>query len=375
MICCDVPSTVAESHSPDAIRPLRKITKYLHRIGHKRRMISILTIGQQRRIANGFADGFAAPVVALALFGLLIIRGVWILPNGYDGSAGLNVILLLLLGFWSMGTALRCQKPGSRLASVVVALCLYIALCFFASLSSASNAIGGGEYIDPWLAWIDKLLFPFYDWKAVALELPNYPWIYWILNICYNSFGWQPFLYIAVAAKVGNTRDMGAFVTAWGLGLLVCVLPFHWLPARSPYPYFGIAQTEMPNHLTALPWEFLVAFEGIREGRILAISVDCVTGMITMPSFHAGGAVILAWAFWRFQFLRWPFLLLNILVALSAVPIGSHYVIDIVAGSAVGAFAVAGAMLLNFEARQVVPDAQRAGKLSRTAGEQLHLTV
>lgn len=338
-------------------------------------MGSLLTIGQKRCIANGFADGFAAPVVALALLGLLIIRGVWILPNGYDGSAGLNVILLCLLVFWSIGTGLRCQKPDSRLASALVALCLYIALCFFASLASASNAIGGGEYIDPWLARIDRLMFPFYDWKAVALGLPNYPWLYWILNICYNSFGWQPFLYIAIATQLGNARDMGAFVAAWGLGLLICVLPFHWLPARSPYPYFGIAQSQMPDHLTALPWEFLSAFEGIRDGRILAIGFDCVTGMITMPSFHAGGAVILAWAFWRFQLLRWPFLLLNILVALSAVPIGSHYVIDIVAGSAVGAIAVAGAMLLNFKARQIMPEPRQAGKLSDVPTEQLYLTV
>lgn len=302
-------------------------------------------------IVNGFGDGFAAPVAILAVLCLAILRGIWLMPGGYDGSRGVTGFLVILLAMWSAGMLLRCERPQARIGSGLAALGLYLGISFFASLASAANAIGGGEYIDPWLAQIDHVLFPFYDGKAVALALPDYPWLYRLLNLSYNSFGWQPVIFILTAAAVGRIKDLASFVTAWGLGLLMCVLPFHWLPARSAFPYYGIAQHQMPDHMTTLPWEFLPVLEGVRDGTIRAISADCISGIVSMPSFHAGGAVILTSAFWRFRLLRWPFALLNLLVALSAIPIGSHYVIDVVAGLAVGLLAVAGATALSRSSR------------------------
>lgn len=303
-------------------------------------MSTVIPSAIGRSIAKSFGDGFAAPLVMLAVLGLLILRGIWILPDGYDGSGGLNAMLLLLLTVWCMGMMWRATRPGSRIASGFVALSLYMGVSFFASMAAASSAVGSGDYIDPWLAQIDQHLFPFYDWKAVALGLPEYPQLYRLLNLCYSSFGWQPLVFVVFAVLAGKVTDLSAFVTAWGLGLVLCVLPFHWLPAVSPFPYYGILQSDMPDHLTALPWDFLPVMEGLRDGSIRALNASTVTGMITMPSFHAGGAVILAWAFWRFRWARWLFVPLNIMVALSAVPIGSHYVIDVVAGSLVGTVAV-----------------------------------
>jgi membrane-associated phospholipid phosphatase len=297
-------------------------------------------------VRAGFGDGFAVPVVLLGIFGLLIARGIWLLPEGYNGANGLNATLLFVLLVWSLGMIGRCAQPGSRIASGIVTAALFAAVSFCAALAAASSAIGGGDYIDPWLVAIDQTLFPFYDWKAVATTLPDYPRLYWILNKSYNSLSWQPMLFILITIGVGQVRDLSVFITAWSLGLLGCILPFHWLPALSPLPYYGISQSDLPGHLTALPWRFVPVIEGMRDGTIRALDVECLTGMVTIPSFHACGATILLWAYWRYRLLRWPFVILNVLMALAAVPIGSHYIIDIIVGVAVGVLAAMGAQVL-----------------------------
>ncbi|PNQ75814.1 hypothetical protein BA950_11465 [Erythrobacter sp. SAORIC-644] len=298
-------------------------------------------------IRVGFSDGFAAPVIILLLFALLIARGIWLLPEGYNGEDGLNATFSVLLVVWCMGMVSRCVQPTSRLAACVVTICLFAALSLSSSLAAAASAIDGGDYIDPWLFAIDKFLFPFYDWVAVALAIPNYDALYWLLNHNYNALNWQPFVFIGLTLLWGRIEDLGTFVTAWGLGLLGCILPFHWLPALSPFRYHGIEQDDLPGNMVALPWEFIPVMEGMRDGTIRSMGLESITGMVTVPSFHACAATILSWAFWRYRWVRWPFVLVNVGMALAAVPIGSHYLIDILAGVAVGSLAVVGATALN----------------------------
>ena len=304
-------------------------------------------IPQPRLLPNAFGEGFVWPLLVIAAFTLMIARGIYLLPEGYNGSSGLTDTFLFLLFLWSLGMGVRALQPGSRLASCLVALSLFAVISMVGSLGAASNAIGGGDYVDPWLVEIDAFLFPFYDWKAVATQLPDYEWAYWTANKFYNSMTWQPFAFIVITAVVGKVRNLAKFVTAWGLGLLGCIAPFHWFPALSPMIYYGVAQGEMPGHQTDLPWRFLPVMEGMRDGSIRAIDLECLTGMVTIPSFHACAATILAWAFWEYRWLRWPFLVLNIGMALAAVPIGSHYIIDIIFGITVGVLAAYGATALS----------------------------
>ena len=139
---------------------------------------------------------------------------------------------------------------------------------------------------------------------------------------------------------------MDALLTAFCAGLLICILPFHWLPALGPYAYYGIGQADIGGAAVILPWEFPVRLEELRSGQIDAIGLEAVSGLISIPSFHACSAVIFAWVFWRYRLLRWPMLATNVLMFVAAVPIGGHYFIDVVAGGAAGALAVLAARTL-----------------------------
>lgn len=67
---------------------------------------------------------------------------------------------------------------------------------------------------------------------------------------------------------------------------------------------------------------------------------------VTFPSFHAGAAPLLGWGFWPVARLRWPLVTLNVVMAASAIPIGGHYVVDIIAGVMVAAAGIAVARML-----------------------------
>ncbi len=64
-------------------------------------------------------------------------------------------------------------------------------------------------------------------------------------------------------------------------------------------------------------------------------------GILTFPSVHAAVAMLCAWAMWPIRPLRYPFLLLNILMTVSAVSHAGHYLADIIAGIGIAAATIA----------------------------------
>jgi len=57
-------------------------------------------------------------------------------------------------------------------------------------------------------------------------------------------------------------------------------------------------------------------------------------GLITFPSFHVAGGLIVTWVFRRYAAVFAGLLLLNTLMIASTVLLGPHYAIDIVASVA-----------------------------------------
>jgi membrane-associated phospholipid phosphatase len=279
-------------------------------------------------------------LTVFAICCLIVVYGAIRIPGGYDGSSGLNVTFGLMGVVWALGFAARCASPGSKMAAAVEGIALFVALSLVGSLATAALVLGSGPYIDPALAAVDRVIMPFVDWRDMALALPEYPRLQGLLGQFYVALNWQAFLFFGVALAIGRQGDMEALLTALSVGLLICILPFHWLPAVGPYPYFDLGSADVPGSPVALPWESVGKIQGLRSGAIDTISADVVSGLVAIPSFHACSAVIFGWAFWRYRLLRWPMLMINVLMLIAAVPIGGHYFIDIIVGGAAGAIAI-----------------------------------
>ena len=77
-------------------------------------------------------------------------------------------------------------------------------------------------------------------------------------------------------------------------------------------------------------------FEQLKDGTLRHVGGKLVTGVVSFPSYHAAAGLLFVWALWPLRWLKWPILIFNLLMLASALTIGSHYLIDLVAGLVVG---------------------------------------
>ncbi len=154
------------------------------------------------------------------------------------------------------------------------------------------------------------------------------------MNYAYASIGVQPFVLLAALVFTGRIRRLRVFLLAWTATLACVIAIFPFVPAVGAYLHYGIAQAEIPQVLVNVGWRHVDLLEPIRAGVLRDVHFYSFAGIVTFPSFHAAAAVLLAWGFWGVPYLRWPALALNLLMIVSSMPIGAHYVVDLAAGMA-----------------------------------------
>ncbi|MGN7997622.1 phosphatase PAP2 family protein [Sphingomonas sp. 22176] len=126
------------------------------------------------------------------------------------------------------------------------------------------------------------------------------------------------------------------------LAILLCLPVFFLMPAAAAFDFYGYAPVpENARHYGRL-------ISALHAHQIHAIDLADLGGIISFPSFHASMAVLFAWALWPFRLLRIVSLPLNLLMWSAAIPIGGHYVVDVLGGSLI---ALAALRLTNCSAR------------------------
>ena len=279
---------------------------------------------------------FAAPAAIILAF--VAVTAVALIGHGvrYDGSGGINQGLALFAAVAGTALFVRMRKGTTLLLAAVEGFSLLAAISIVGAVACAAVGIGDRPYLDDSLVAADRALFPWLDWPALMLALPGHPRILHALTQIYTSLSWQPILFFLASLRCGSSGGMVRYVTMSGLALLLCVVPFHWLPAQGAYVYFGIGAGDMPGLNLALPWDYPEKLAILRAG-VDTLTIDQISGLITFPSYHAASAVVMARAFWDLPSLRWPMLVLNAAMFLSAAPIGGHYFVDLVAGGMLAA--------------------------------------
>ena len=75
-------------------------------------------------------------------------------------------------------------------------------------------------------------------------------------------------------------------------------------------------------------------FKAVRAGTLRGIVYENLQGIVQFPSFHTVGALTASWAVWRTPYVRWPFLAANAFIVFTALPVGGHFLMDVVGGVA-----------------------------------------
>lgn len=180
-----------------------------------------------------------------------------------------------------------------------------------------------------------------FDWVQFIYYVNATPWLELLLANAYSSFSFQLLFIPVLLVVLGATSRACAFVFAYGLLCFISSFISIWYPAEAAYLTFNITQADVPNIKMKFGYYFLEDFYAVRENAAFTINLEAAAGIITYPSVHVGVACLAIWAMWENVYTRYPFLILNLLMNLSAVSHGSHYLVDVIAGAGVAAVTVA----------------------------------
>lgn len=230
---------------------------------------------------------------------------------------------------------------GAALADLAEALLLGMLGSFAMTFCAAILASADLPMADAMLARADAILFGF-DRGVLTAFGAAHPWFVSVMRWSYTSLGWTPQVLLVVLFFTGRARFAWLVTVTLGLTLTITIGLCWILPAYGVPPY---------------PYRFVEVLDGLRSGQLRTLDTSVVTGLVTFPSLHAANAAVLAWAYAKLGRLGWPLMALNVLMVASAVVVGGHYVVDVVAGLAIAFLCVRLATHLQAAIERRCPDA------------------
>lgn len=180
-----------------------------------------------------------------------------------------------------------------------------------------------------------------FNWYVFIGFIDARPILAVVLGYAYQSFSFQLLAIPIVLVMLGQTVRAYAMVVGFSLLCVMASAISIWHPALGAYVVYNVPADSLANINAYFGFAFLNEFHAARNDPNFVFSLSTMHGILTFPSVHAGAAVICAWAVWNMRFLRYPFLVLNVLMAVSAVSHASHYLVDVIAGIGVAGAAIA----------------------------------
>lgn len=219
---------------------------------------------------------------------------------------------------------------GAEVAAQLVLISLLGGLLSYAAAAMAL------PYRDTELLAVDRWLG--FDILAQVDFLNARPWLAALYAGSYLSIVRQPAIVVAALALTGQSERLQDFAVALVIALTITVVIFIFVPARSwaAFLHFDVTTLSSLRIFT----DFDAPLDGMHSGTLRVVPLADIRGIITFPSFHAAAAALGAWAFWSIRYLRWPMLIVNVLMVLATPVIGVHYVIDVIGGLPIGVAAV-----------------------------------
>jgi hypothetical protein len=176
------------------------------------------------------------------------------------------------------------------------------------------------------------------DWRKFITFVDQAPVLAHSLGLAYQSFSYQLLLLPIFLAMTGQILRVYQMVIAYALICFASSFISIWFPALGTYSVYEMDAGSLQNINAYYGYFFLEQFNAVRNDASFVFKIQESAGILTFPSVHAGVAALCAWAAWSIRTVRYPLLLLNVLMA--AVSHANHYVVDVIAGVLVTAMCV-----------------------------------
>ena len=272
--------------------------------------------------------GTALILAAIVAAAVVAASGMAVEPGGFLRFIVLAAAMLALSA-WC-----RIRYPDPRLAdaaAIVGAATLSLLLC--GVIANAGLRLGA-PLADARLAGVDAAFGLHVD-RAVR-AMAEWPLLIDGLAVVYNASG------AAVAALIFVALAGQAAAKAWELvgtsvlAMQVVAVVSIALPAIGAMAHLEMGDLQGAGLPAGAGVYHLQAFAHFYTGEGGVLRLADLGGLVTFPSFHTILALLATQALWDTR-LRWAGVAGSAAVIVSTIPIGGHYVIDLLAGFAIWA--------------------------------------
>jgi hypothetical protein len=202
---------------------------------------------------------------------------------------------------------------------VIVLLIVFVNLIVLGQYAAVALAF---PYADPWLAAADARLGIYVP--ALVQWTTRHPVAGAVMATAYFTHVPQFGLAAFGLGALRERETLWEFAFHFHVCLLIALVAFAAWPAACVPAYFGFAPTI--NVTRAID-----QIRGFHQGTMNAVRFDDVDGLVSFPSFHVAGGLIVTWAFRRHPRFLVPLVVVNIGMVAATVMTGLHYVVDVIA--------------------------------------------
>ena len=288
----------------------------------------------------------AGPVIGMAplwqgLVLLLMVDIVWLVASPIRLSAGswwliASLCLAAFAGAW--GTCRLPARPRLQMLFQGGAFMLlaWPALRVFNHLTMSVPL----PFADQLLAAADAALG--FDWVDYALWLDRRPWLLDLMDIGYTGLTtYSIVLFLLLLTGRQAVQRCRELMVLFFLSALACMTSGALFPAMAAAFHHGPVRS-LFHHIDPYRGAYHVAhLVALRSDPAHILVLDDLPGLVTFPSFHTAMGVIAIYCARSTPWLFLPSMLINVLMIASTPLLGSHYFIDVLAGAAVAAAAIA----------------------------------
>jgi membrane-associated phospholipid phosphatase len=258
-------------------------------------------------------------------------------------------LLAAMLGFTALFLTLHLVyavfRQDLRLSLLTGSLALLLAAACGASLVAHVGMRLRFPLQDSALAAADRLIG--IDTPSLALAFAEYPWFSELLARLYDTTVPAVFLAAIGLSLASKAPRVWELVLGYSAGLFICCVISVILPATANFVHAGLTAQELAGLPNGSGVFHLKAVHYFRDGNALLVEPAKFAGVVTFPSFHTMMALIVAYGCRGFGLLSVLAWLWAGLIIVSTIPIGGHYVIDLIAGAVLWIAIVLGARILH----------------------------
>ncbi|VVE02153.1 phosphatase PAP2 family protein [Pandoraea terrigena] len=258
-----------------------------------------------------------AAVIGLTLLQIGIAPGSLVLPA---------LACVTLAGVWIVYTHYR---PDERIRTACSQVIVLIVFSHVAALLSYVVVATDAPLVDVSLVKMDAWLH--FDWPTWHAFVRAHRLLSLAFALAYASGMVQIAFVVVFLSLTGRLVEVRVFSTAMVLSCLVTIAVSGFVPAAGAFAHFGGDPAKLAD---------LTHFDALRQHRLLVVDLGQLQGLISMPSYHAVLSVLLIHAARGSRRLARVFVPLNLLVIVSAISEGGHYLVDILAGIGVAVLAI-----------------------------------